>query len=138
MTEPVEHVPLRPCGVCSQPCPGGNCPKPGHEKKGGYRPDRASIINGTYRGDWPKVRAAALLACGFRCVYCGTATATTGDHVVPTSKGGRTELANTVGACRDCNTSKGNRTLREWIASGRAPLVALQLLAARIRAELPV
>jgi 5-methylcytosine-specific restriction endonuclease McrA len=131
-----EHVPLRPCGVCSTPVPAGDCPK--HPKRGGYRPDRASIVSGAYRGAWPAVRAAALAACGFRCVYCATATATTGDHVVPTSKGGRTEIANAVGACRTCNTSKGNRTLREWVASGRAPLVALQLLAARIRADLPV
>jgi 5-methylcytosine-specific restriction endonuclease McrA len=132
------HVPMRPCGICSQPCPGGNCPKPGHAKKGAYRPNRPSIVTGTYRGDWPRIRAAALQAAQFRCVYCANAVATTGDHVVPRGKGGRTELANAVGCCRTCNTSKGNRTLREWVASGRAPLPALQLLAARIRSDLPV
>jgi 5-methylcytosine-specific restriction endonuclease McrA len=82
--------------------------------------------------------ARVLAAAGYRCAYCSIATATTGDHVVPHSKGGRSDERNTVAACRTCNTSKGNRTLREWVASGRAPLPALQLLAARIRSELPV
>lgn len=85
-----------------------------------------------------KARVVVLAAAGYRCAYCADATATTADHVIPHSKGGLSDESNLLAACRPCNTSKGNRTLREWVAAGRAPLVALKLLAARIRAELPV
>lgn len=131
------HVPLRPCGVCSQPFPDGNCPT--HPKRGGYRPERHSVRTGVYATSaYRTLRVRILIAAGHRCAYCTTATATSADHVIPHSKGGETSERNLVAACRACNTSKGNRTLREWVASGRAPLVALQLLAARIRSDLPV
>lgn len=130
------HVPLRPCGVCRQPYPDGDCPR--HPRRGGYRPNRPSIVNGAYRGPWPRIRATALLACRGVCVYCATEPATTGDHVVPTSRGGRTELRNVVGACSPCNTSKGARTLAEWVRSGTSPVKALAVMAERIRQELPV
>ncbi len=47
-----------------------------------------------------------------RCGYCG-ATATTIDHVLPRSRGGRNSWKNTVAACYDCNQRKGNRTPAE-------------------------
>ncbi len=43
------------------------------------------------------------------CAYCA-GRATTVDHVVPRSRGGRSTWTNTVAACEACNGRKGSRT----------------------------
>ena len=46
------------------------------------------------------------------CQYCGQEHKThqlTFDHVIPRSKGGLTSWDNIVAACRDCNSTKGNK-----------------------------
>jgi len=53
---------------------------------------------------------------GNRCQYCGRKFKTSDlsiDHVVPRSRGGRTEWNNVVCACLACNVKKGGRTPRE-------------------------
>ncbi len=53
---------------------------------------------------------------GFRCQYCGDRPPVhelTCDHVVPRSRGGRTEWANIVTCCIPCNRRKGGRTPAE-------------------------
>lgn len=130
-----EHIPLRPCGVCRQPVPGGDCPR--HPKRGGYRPERASVVRMTYGRPWRRLVAQVVAAAGFRCAYCA-GPGGTGDHVVPVSKGGRTAPENVVCACSRCNTSKGGRTLTEWVHSGLAPEPAIKLLPQRILDRLPV
>jgi len=53
---------------------------------------------------------------GSRCQYCGRKFKTSDlsiDHVVPRSRGGRTEWTNVVCACLSCNVQKGGRTPRE-------------------------
>ncbi|MEX2642045.1 MAG: HNH endonuclease [Acetobacterales bacterium] len=48
----------------------------------------------------------------FSCQYCGDRLPTselTFDHVMPRSRGGRTNWENVVTACTDCNLEKGNR-----------------------------
>lgn len=47
-----------------------------------------------------------------RCAYC-EGPATTIDHVLPRSRGGRNSWRNTVAACVTCNHLKGNRTPAE-------------------------
>lgn len=50
------------------------------------------------------------------CQYCGTTQPTnelTYDHIVPRSRGGRTEWENIVTACVACNRQKGGRTPAE-------------------------
>jgi 5-methylcytosine-specific restriction endonuclease McrA len=50
------------------------------------------------------------------CVYCGfvgTGRELTIDHVLPRSRGGRTEWANVAAACAPCNRKKGDRTPAE-------------------------
>jgi len=47
-----------------------------------------------------------------RCGYCG-GHATTIDHILPRSRGGRNTWGNTVAACGDCNQRKGDRTPAE-------------------------
>lgn len=128
-------APLRPCRTCRKPCPDGDCPR--HPKRGGYRPERASVVGKVYDLAWRRLVAAALRLTGGRCAYCDE-PARSGDHVVPYTRGGASTADNVVAACRRCNTSKGNRTLREWVATGRAPVLAIKLLGVRIADELPV
>lgn len=56
-------------------------------------------------------RSAIFIRDNGECQYCGTTltskTATL-DHVLPSSKGGKTTWDNTVIACGPCNSSKGN------------------------------
>lgn len=47
-----------------------------------------------------------------RCQYCGD-KATTVDHVIPRSRGGRHVWNNVVAACQSCNSRKDNHTLAE-------------------------
>ncbi|GLY01839.1 HNH endonuclease [Actinoplanes sp. NBRC 101535] len=46
------------------------------------------------------------------CAYCGKAASTI-DHVLPRSRGGRNEWSNTVAACHSCNNRKRDRTPAE-------------------------
>jgi 5-methylcytosine-specific restriction endonuclease McrA len=48
---------------------------------------------------------------GYRCAYCETAVdkrVATLDHVLPVSHGGKSTFENTVTACSECNSRKGN------------------------------
>jgi 5-methylcytosine-specific restriction endonuclease McrA len=65
-----------------------------------------------YRGPVPLTRRAVFARDGGRCVYCG-GTATSIDHVVPRSRGGRHEWDNVVSACRRCNHVKADRAVSE-------------------------
>ena len=56
----------------------------------------------------PLTRRAIFARDGGRCVYCD-APATSIDHVIPRSRGGRTLWTNVVTACGSCNLLKGNR-----------------------------
>lgn len=52
----------------------------------------------------------------FRCQYCGASgrdVVLTFDHVIPRSRGGRTEWSNIVMACQECNATKADRTPKE-------------------------
>ena len=60
----------------------------------------------------PLSRRALLLRDNYTCQYCGDTPGRenlTIDHVLPRSKGGRTEWENVVVACAPCNRRKGNR-----------------------------
>lgn len=61
---------------------------------------------------------------GYSCQYCGKglpASQLTYDHLMPRSRGGRTEWTNIVTACLPCNSTKANRTPEE---AGMFPLKA--------------
>ena len=57
-------------------------------------------------------RGGVMLRDGRRCAYCG-GHATTVDHVLPRSRGGRDAWENLVACCVRCNNSKGDRTPEE-------------------------
>ena len=65
-----------------------------------------------YRGPVPLTRRAVFARDGGRCVYCGV-PATSIDHVVPRSRGGKHEWDNVVAACRRCNSQKRDRLLHD-------------------------
>ncbi|KPM46648.1 HNH endonuclease [Jiulongibacter sediminis] len=50
---------------------------------------------------------------GNKCVYCGNSRELTLDHVIPKSRGGKTNWDNLVAACRRCNSRKGHFTPEE-------------------------
>ena len=49
-----------------------------------------------------------------QCVYCGSTTDLTLDHVKPKSKGGDDTSRNVVCACRRCNQEKGSAHYLSW------------------------
>lgn len=71
-----------------------------------------TFIRVPYRGPVPLTRRAVFVRDGGRCVYCGR-VATSIDHVVPRSRGGRHEWRNVVSACRRCNHVKADRTVAD-------------------------
>ena len=52
---------------------------------------------------------------GGLCAYCRINSASTWDHVIPTSKNGRNIKSNLVPACRECNLLKSNLDVQEWM-----------------------
>ena len=55
------------------------------------------------------VRAAVLVRDGGRCRKCGRAVKLKMDHIVPVSKGGKTEESNLQTLCRRCNRAKSRK-----------------------------
>ena len=47
----------------------------------------------------------------FSCQYCGSKNELTFDHLLPRSKGGKTDWDNVVTACSSCNVKKGGRLI---------------------------
>lgn len=51
------------------------------------------------------------------CAYCGKHFANynhlSRDHIIPKSRGGKNEWMNVVTACKNCNSDKGSKTLKE-------------------------
>lgn len=63
-----------------------------------------------FRAHVTLTRRAVFARDNGRCVYCGK-SATTIDHVVPRSRGGRHTWDNVVAACTRCNHIKADHTL---------------------------
>lgn len=60
----------------------------------------------------PKVRFDVLTRDGHRCRVCGNSGDVEPlhvDHIIPISRGGRSDLANLQTLCQTCNLGKGNR-----------------------------
>lgn len=50
-----------------------------------------------------------------RCIACGTEVgASSGDHIIPLSRGGPQSAENFMPLCKKCNSSKGDKDLLEW------------------------
>ena len=87
----------------------------------------AEYQHGTLQG-W-QVRHYILHRDHWQCQYCGrTGTKTrplTLDHVIPESMGGPTVVRNLVAACRQCNTKKNDRSLKDFLAEDRERLAKI-------------
>lgn len=55
---------------------------------------------------------ALVARCGNRCACCGLQKKLTRDHVVPLVAGGSDYIENIQPLCRECNSSKRDRTVR--------------------------
>jgi len=77
----------------------------------------------TRQGHASGKRMNVLIRDRFRCQYCGAKGnqfELTLDHILPRSRGGRTEPENLCAACKACNQRKGDRTPEE----ARMPLLS--------------
>lgn len=82
-----------------------------HQKRGNYylnseiwdaivRVERAKVSN--------KLRFAVFARDHERCRKCGSSRNLEVDHIIPISKGGKTEMSNLQTLCHRCNVKKGN------------------------------
>lgn len=60
-------------------------------------------------------RKNVMIRDGFKCQYCGIKIGKTAtiDHIVPKSRGGKTNYLNCVACCRSCNNKKSDKPLKE-------------------------
>ena len=71
------------------------------------------MVKTIYRNKIPYSRRNIFIRDGYSCQYCGTKNRLSIDHVIPSSKGGKTKFTNCVACCVTCNISKGDRTPTE-------------------------
>lgn len=71
------------------------------------------LVKTVYSNKVPYSRKNIFIRDNHTCVYCGTHENLSVDHVLPSSKGGKSNFVNCVTSCVKCNTHKGNRTPEE-------------------------
>ena len=72
------------------------------------------LVRAVYKQKVPFSRKNIMVRDDFVCQYCGViGERLTIDHVIPKSRGGKTNFENCVGACKTCNAKKANKTPRE-------------------------
>lgn len=66
--------------------------------------------------EWREIREQIFLRDDYTCGYCGERGGRLEcDHVTPVSRGGGSEDSNLITACFNCNRSKRDKTIEEWI-----------------------
>jgi len=71
------------------------------------------VIRMIYKNRVPYTKKNVVVRDSYSCMYCGSHDDLTIDHVIPESRGGKTNFENCVTACFACNNKKNNRTPRE-------------------------
>ena len=72
------------------------------------------LIRTLYVSRVPFSKKNVLIRDGFKCAYCGAKREKlTIDHIIPKSRGGKTNFDNCVSSCKPCNNRKGGKTPRE-------------------------
>jgi 5-methylcytosine-specific restriction endonuclease McrA len=72
------------------------------------------LVKAVYTNMVPFSRKNVYIRDNYACVYCGNKRNLTLDHVVPKTKGGKTNFENCVTCCRYCNNEKGSKTIEEF------------------------
>ena len=68
------------------------------------------LIRTLYINRVPFSKKNVLIRDGFRCAYCGDEKRKlTIDHIIPKSRGGKTDFENCVASCKSCNNKKGSK-----------------------------
>ncbi len=68
------------------------------------------LIRALYRTRVPFSKRNILVRDGFKCAYCSAKKdKLTIDHIIPRSRGGKTDFENCVAACKPCNNKKGDK-----------------------------
>jgi len=67
------------------------------------------IIRIIYKSRVPFSKKNVMIRDGYTCQYCGSKKDLTIDHIIPISRGGKSNFENCVAACRTCNIKKGGR-----------------------------
>lgn len=66
--------------------------------------------------DYEQLKPRILARDNYTCQYCGAAGVPLAcDHIIPKSRGGLTHPENLVAVCKSCNSSKGVKTLEQWL-----------------------
>jgi 5-methylcytosine-specific restriction endonuclease McrA len=73
------------------------------------------MIRTLWRVRVPFSKRTVIIRDNHTCAYCGVkkTSGLTIDHVIPRSKGGKSEFENVVACCFNCNNRKDNRTPSE-------------------------
>lgn len=105
---------MRHCAVCDGlHAKGTRCNVARSQTQRSQDARRGSSTERGYDTAWRALVQQVLARDGHTCqlqLHCCTGVATTGDHVVPLSRGGaRLDSNNVVAACRACNSSKRDR-----------------------------
>lgn len=68
------------------------------------------VIRMVYKNRVPYSKKNVMIRDDHKCMYCGSKSKKlTIDHVIPVSRGGKTNFDNCVAACRPCNNYKDSR-----------------------------
>jgi len=71
------------------------------------------VIRLIYKNRVPFSKRNIMVRDEYKCMYCGTAASLTIDHLIPVSKGGKSNFENCVTSCQPCNNKKGKHTPSE-------------------------
>lgn len=71
------------------------------------------VIRMIYKNRVPYSKRNILVRDNYRCAYCGSTHELTIDHMIPTSRGGKSTFENCVTSCRSCNNRKNDKTPNE-------------------------
>lgn len=63
----------------------------------------------------PRHKKLVLERDQYRCVYCDAHKDLCVDHKTPIAKGGDNSTGNLQTLCRSCNSSKGDKSMSEWL-----------------------
>jgi len=71
------------------------------------------IIRLIYKNKVPFSKRNIMVRDDYKCMYCGAISNLTIDHIIPISRGGKSNFENCTTSCQPCNNKKGKHTPSE-------------------------